>query len=552
MPRCLFPLTLLAVFLLPPLGRVAAAEPDLVESDTELLSSAGVHTDGPALLDYFKKRVVNDVDRQRIAKLINDLASEDFDTREKASQELTSIGAPARLQLREAQKSADVEVSRRAEQCMAQIDKVASAPFLCAAARLVAHHKPDGATEVLLAFLPSAEEASVIDEVVATLKVVGFKDGKAVPALVKALADNNSLRRAAAADALWRGGDAEQRKEVRKLLADPDVQVRLRLALALYDTKDKTCVPALIDLLVDAPRDSAWRVENMLYTIAGDKAPQGTLTGTDAARKKYREQWEAWWKEHGKDIDLAKIEEPYLGFTLLTEMNITGTLGRVVELDQTGKTRWQLENLRYPIDAQVLRGDKVLVAEYTGRAVTERNLKNEVLWTKNVNSVLIGARRLSNGNTFIVTRQQLLEVDRDGKEVTTINRNDIASAQKLRNGNIGIITTTGQYVRLDTAGKELKSFPVGLVYTIGAHFTVLPNGHLIVPQYSASRVVEFDGDGKEIWTATVAQPTCVTRLPNGNTLVGSRFTRAIVELDRTGKEVSKTMADGRPTQIERR
>jgi hypothetical protein len=183
-----------------------------------------------------------------------------------------------------------------------------------------------------------------------------------------------------------------------------------------------------------------------------------------------------------------------------------------------------------------------------------RNLKNEVLSTKTVPSLLLGARRLNNGNTFIVMRNQLLEVDKDGKDVLTIPRasNDIATAVKLRDGGFGVVTTGGIYIRMDEKGKELKSFNVGTILSIGGHIDVLPNGRVIVPQYSANKVVEFDADGKTIWSVNMTQPTCVTRLPNGNTLIGSRYGRYLVEVDRAGKEVSRTTPEGRPMQIERR
>jgi HEAT repeat protein len=535
-------------------ANVFAGDADPVASDSELLRSAGLAVDGPGLLDYFKKRTVNEVDRDRIGKLIRELGSDDFDTRENASKALTAIGAPARAQLKDAAKDADVEVSRRADVCLKQIDKVATPQCLCAAARLLGHHKPEGTAAVLLGFLPNAEDASVVEEIVAALKATGFKKGEPDAALVKALADKNALRRGVAAEVLWRGGGEEQRKAVRNLLEDADSGVRVRVALAMFESKEKESIPALISLIADAPRGDAWRVEDALYMIAGDKAPQGNL-GDEAGRKKYREQWDSWWKAHGKDVDLAKIEmsQRQLGFTMVVQLDMTGTNGRVCELDKEGKPRWTIENLRYPIDAQVLPGgDKVLIAEYTGRTVTERNLKGEVLWTKTVNGTVVGARRLPNGNTFIASRTQLLEVDKDGKEVITITRNDVAAAVKLRDGQIAMVTTAGQFLRLDDKGKELKSFQVGQILTIGGHFEVLPNGRVLVPQYSAGRVVEFDADGKQLWSVETPQPTCVKRLPNGNTLVGSRYARYLVEFDRNGKEVTRTTPEGRPIQIERR
>src|SRR5262249_19598813 len=204
------------------------------------------------------------------------------------------------------------------------------------------------------------------------------------PALLKALADKNPARRGGAAAAPWRGGREGGRAGGRKLLEDPDAAVRVRGALGLFGARGEGAGPGVVNLVRAGPRDSAWRVENALYALAGDQAPQGSLHGGETARKKYRDDWDAWYKARGKDIDLSKIEQlqPHLGFTVMAELGLTGTVGRVVELDATGKVRWQIKDLKYPVDAQLLPGgDKVLVTEYTSRVVTERNLKGEGLWT---------------------------------------------------------------------------------------------------------------------------------------------------------------------------
>ena len=63
----------------------------------------------------------------RIAKLIAQLGSDDFDDREKASAELAVIGEPALDALRQAVKSSDVEVHKRAETLVSAITKRAEA-----------------------------------------------------------------------------------------------------------------------------------------------------------------------------------------------------------------------------------------------------------------------------------------------------------------------------------------------------------------------------------------------------------------------------------------
>src|SRR5205823_6720960 len=116
--------------------------------------------------------------------------------------------------------------------------------------------------------------------------------------------------------------------------------------------------------------------------------------------------------------------------------------GEVVNLDGSNRPRWRVGGLQFPLDAQLLPGDRVLVAEHKGDRVTERNAKGDILWEKKVEGPLV-AQRLPNGHTFIANRNQLLEFDRDGKEVFTYTRpggEAIMKAEKLPNGDIGLIT----------------------------------------------------------------------------------------------------------------
>jgi hypothetical protein len=67
-------------------------------------------------------------------------------------------------------------------------------------------------------------------------------------------------------------------------------------------------VPALIDLVADLPKGQAWEAEELLRTLAGDKAPEVRPGDDAAARRKYRAAWQAWWQEHGARVDLARLK----------------------------------------------------------------------------------------------------------------------------------------------------------------------------------------------------------------------------------------------------
>ena len=52
---------------------------------------------------------------------------------------------------------------------------------------------------------------------------------------------------------------------------------------------------------------------------------------------------------------------PYLGYTMIAIPNA----GKVMEVDKAGNIRWQITGLASPFHAQMLRGDRVLIAEAT-------------------------------------------------------------------------------------------------------------------------------------------------------------------------------------------
>ncbi|HZT82897.1 MAG TPA: HEAT repeat domain-containing protein, partial [Gemmataceae bacterium] len=497
-------------------GRGAAAEPDPADHDVQALREAKLPTEGKSLVEFFKKRTLAKADRDRIKDLIRDLGNDDFDKRQAASAQLTAIGAPAAPLLREAAKSADPEVVRRAKECLKQIESGVSSSFVAAAARVLAARKPDGAVEALLGYAPFAEDDTVAEAVRNGVAALAVRDGKPEPAVVQALADKAPARRAAAAFALSRV--ESQRPAVRKLLKDADATVRLRAGLGLAAAKEKDAVPVLIDLLAELPPEQAWPVEDMLYRLAGDNPPADAAPQGDDGRRKQRDAWAAWWKKHGDDIDLAKLNEQPKprGWTMVVLLD----KGVILELDAKNKPRWQIEGLQFPLDAQYLPGDRVLVAEQGGNRVTERNLKGEIVWQRQVVEPLV-AQRLRNGNTFIATRQQLIEVDPRGKVVYSHIRPGgelIMRAQKLRNGDIALVVSGNniEFVRMNAKGNEVVRFPVD-VSTSGGRIEVLPNGHVLAPLKDQNKVVEYDGSGKVVWQADFPEPVAAVRLRNGHT-----------------------------------
>ena len=95
----------------------------------------------------------------------------------------------------------------------------------------------------------------------------------------------------------------------------------------------------------------------------------------------------------------------------------------MIEIDQDGKTVWQVNNMRGPFSASRLANGNTLIAQSGGGQVVEVDRSGKVVWTKNGLSTPYDAQRLENGNTLIATSQGYREVDPQGKDLWTVKQN---------------------------------------------------------------------------------------------------------------------------------
>ena len=530
----------LGVVILLANARLFAEDAVQVDADQATLQAAGVHWDGPDLLDFLRRRTVRETDRAHLELLIQQLGDEEFLVREKASTGLIHMGLRALPALRSAQHSADPEVVERAAQCQEIIEEHQNPQVVCAAIRMIGRRKPQGAVEVLLQYAAcSSGENHELEELSRAVTSVGIRAGVLDPQLITALGDAHPACRAVAGEVL--ASVPGRKADVSKLLTDRDLGVRTRVGLAMLRSRHRESIPVLIDLLAELPESQRGPIEETLYQLADGKGPPYVGGNDQTSRRKRRAGWVAWWQEHGQKLDLDKLnlEQNQLGLTLLVLYG-AGNMGSVQEIDREGKTRWQIGNLNYPVDAQVLPGERVLITEYRARQVTERDFKGNVLWTYTAPTLVRGARRLANGNTLLVLSTRLLEIDREGKEVWKQAPGiGVAAATRLPDGGLVMASVTGQLQYLDAKGTVMRNINLGgNVYSLGGTLDVSPDGRVLVSLYNQNKVVEINAEGKQIWEASVNFPTSAVRLPNGNILVASRTRMAAIEIDRNGKEVS--------------
>lgn len=509
------------------------------DADAKLLREQKVGVEDEGLRAFLRKRTPTKEELATIDTLVDRLGARSFAVRQKAHDELLKWGPAAIEALRRAMASMDLEISRRAERCVAEISQIGSELPRAAVRQLTRNKTPDALT-VLLAYVPHADDDEVTEAVLAAL--LQLHDPKKVSdLLLLASKDAAPARRAAAAHVLGRHASDKAREAATKLLADPMVKVRFRAAQALLIGHDKKAVPVLIQLLGETAENERWQVEELLArlpgTIKGEPAlPLPPADQKPESSKKYRDDWLRWWEQHGANADLAKLDDRpgFLNVTLVPEMHAR----KVWEYGPDGKVRWELtQDLRNPIDAQVLNNGRVLIAELDGR-VTERDRTGRIVWEHKVQTPIY-CRRMPNGNTFISTNHACFIVTPAGKEVFRYEAEGgffIHSIQQMPTGQIVCISMNGDVREIAPDGKVVRTIPLE---DRGSWSGIegLPGGRYLC--VGGGKIREIDTTGKVIWKLDVPSACYATRLPSGNTLVVVNNNRGLVEVTRDGKTVGE-------------
>ena len=118
----------------------------------------------------------------------------------------------------------------------------------------------------------------------------------------------------------------------------------------------------------------------------------------------------------------------------------------------------------YPVHVSKHRRDRVMICEYQrqprDRARPDRQGPlGEAASTARSSP----PSACPTATPFIVTRNQILELDAKGAEVVSIPRPayDCLSAKKMKDGKIHMVSSQGFFVKLDAAGKEISRFSIG-------------------------------------------------------------------------------------------
>ena len=214
---------------------------------------------------------------------------------------------------------------------------------------------------------------------------------------------------------------------------------------------------------------------------------------------------------------------------------LTTGSGKVLLLDQTGKTLWQHKGGNCS-DVWMLANGNVLLADNN---VLEINPKTDkVVWqykpAQQKGGGAFTCQRLANGHTMVGENSagRIVEVDTDGKIVFELklpfcqpgSHNNLRMVRKLDNGNYLVCYKDKAMVREYTPKGEVV-FEVK-VTQVAYSAVRLPNGNTMVGHIEA--VTEFDPAGKVVWQFHVKDLPGITLgmicgihvLPGGNVVVG--------------------------------
>ena len=112
--------------------------------DEQVLKSAGIATDGPGLIAYFRRRTPSSLEEATLRQRAAQLGSGTYSVRIKATDELIKAGRVALPWLRKVAKKKDAETARRAQYCIGVIEQNTQMALSATASRVLAERNPPG------------------------------------------------------------------------------------------------------------------------------------------------------------------------------------------------------------------------------------------------------------------------------------------------------------------------------------------------------------------------------------------------------------------------
>lgn len=214
-----------------------------------------------------------------------------------------------------------------------------------------------------------------------------------------------------------------------------------------------------------------------------------------------------WSKKNGRGHDVQSLPNGHALFTIAPEK-------RVVELDEKQNEVWSYGvGLEHPLSAQRLANGNTLIGDARLGRVIEVSPDKKVVWkyeaTSLANMRMRNSRRTDKGTTLIAEEAiaKIIEVDQAGKiiwqwQAPNGEQRRAYQAIRLPNGNTLVsISDPGEVVEVLPGGTIARSIggnKMDLQFGWTSGMTMLPNGNLLIVDYTGRRLVEVDGKGKMV------------------------------------------------------
>ena len=519
--------------------------------DDIIINKSGISTKPKDIQNWLQSRIPNVTNGIKAAKWVADLGNESFEVREQASRELLKLNNLAIFELKKAIKSKDIEVAKRASDCLEQISPHESIALKTAIIRILGESNPELVFEYFIKIADTPELDILTSEALLDALSITIKSN---PTLVQKLEDFAQTKdiksRILIARALAIGNP--NGIAFRKLSTDDQAIVKANALLALLQEKDKKAIGLLITILPELKTNHLMPIAGLLNELIQDQASEKELAKEKPSavevQKLFASAWEV--KNASTNLNIYSLNQlqPKRILASLAEPNLSG---KICSLNPDGSVRELFRNNSYADLACAINQSLFFLMERSRGHVIINNI-GEIYERSDPLISTFGLDTDGLGKKFILNRKNLLVLDYTNKIIESIEvNNDCLAGTRLINGDYAIVFKDKSLLILD--GKNLKKektkISLGVIEPtrtiLGYQIQGTRSGSILIPEFGGKSVKEIDQTGKLIKTINLNISTgtspiygaTLTMNSNGNFLIGTRLGQTVTELNLEGKEI---------------
>jgi len=531
--------------------------------DEIIIKKSGISTNPKDIQNWLQSRIPNVTNGTKASKLVIDLGNESFEVREQASRELLKLNNLAIFELKKATKNKDIEVAKRASDCLEQISPHESIALKTAILRLLGKSNPELVFEYFIKIADTPELDLLTSEALLDAFSITIKSN---PTLVRKLEDFAQTKdiksRILIARVLAIGNP--NGSAFRKLLTDDQTIVKANALLALLQEKDKKAIGLLITILPELKTNQLMPIAGLLNELIQDQASEKELAKEKPSAVELQKLFASAWNGKNASTNLNTYTfnqlQPKRILASLAEPNLSG---KICSLNPDGSVSELFRTNSYADLACAINHTLFFLMERSRGHVIINNI-GEIYERSDPLISTFGLDTDELGTKFILNRKNLLVLDYTNKIIESIEvNNDCLAGARLINGDYAIVFKDKSLIILD--GKNLKKektkISLGVIEPtrtiLGYQIQGTRSGSILIPEFGGKAINEYDQTGKLLKTikfsinagnSTIYGPT-LTMNTNGNFLIGTRLGQTVTELNMEGKEIRNWALDSKLHRI---